>query len=245
MVIGRSPEETYWEFFRADRTRDAKAWAAVMRYPHVRVAAPGRIEYFRTEEEFVAVTDWAERTATGWVRTEGIEPQVFQSTRDKVHVAGGWVRYSAENKPILSNRVVYALTRGTSVWGVQARFACGASTTWQEAPDEEPANKVKRFLELLIDGELNTCAAMVRFPFIFVGTGSVQGFRNESSLISSLPSLSSTLGEMAEIRTIQNGLQGANIAVSFLSDAVHTKRAVFLVERGEETHRIASLSTID
>ena len=244
MVVRRSPEETYWEFFRADRAKDASAWAAVMSYPHVRVAAPGRIEYFRTEEEFVASADWTQRETTGWVRTEGIDPKVFQSGSDKVHLAGGWVRYNAEDEPILSNRVVYVLTRVRGGWGVQARFACGANQTWQNAADEKPANEVKRFLQRLREGDVEACARSIRYPFIVVGRGTVKQFVSETSFLDSLQQLSLGSGDINDITSIQNGQRGANVAVSLTAGDDQLNQAVFLIIRNDEDHRLAAISIV-
>ena len=244
MVIGRSPEETYWEFFRADRSKDAKAWAAVMNYPHVRVAGPSRIEYFRTEEEFVASTDWSQREKTGWVRTEGIEPQVIQSARDKVHLAGGWIRYNAENEPILSNRVVYVLTRVQGLWGVQARFACGATATWKTVKDRDPGNLIKRFLLRLRDGVEGACAQLCRYPFIVVGTANVRRFESETLLIKSLPQLNLTSNEIDEIKSVQCGQQGANVAVSFTTHDGRSGSVVCLTASKDRDHRLAAISLI-
>ncbi len=244
MVIGRTPEATYWEFFRADRAKDARAWAAVMSYPHVRVAAPGRVEHFETAEEFAAAATWTQREATGWVRTEGIEPRAIQSAPEKMHLVGGWVRYDAEDQPILSNRVVYVLTKPQNAWGVQARFACGASARWEDTEDQEPMNVVKRFLQLLKGGNATACAALLRYPFIFVGTDSVQTLETEDLLTRSLLKFDLTPHEIGEITVIQNGSQGANIAVSYDSTSRCLVRGVFLIEKKDATCRIAAASFV-
>ena len=66
-----TPEEAYFEFFRADSAKDAEAWAAVMSYPHVRVSATGRSPYYETPEDYAARASWTAREATGWVRSRG------------------------------------------------------------------------------------------------------------------------------------------------------------------------------
>ncbi|MCY3859529.1 MAG: hypothetical protein OXG25_11550 [Gammaproteobacteria bacterium] len=244
MVIGRSPEETYWEFFRADRAKDAKAWAAVMNFPHVRVAAPGRIEYFRTEEEFVAATDWTERIATGWVRTEGIEPRVIQFARYKVHLAGGWVRYNAENEPILANRVVYVLTRVKDSWCVQARLACGATATWKQVADEGSGNFVTHFLELFGHGEVEACASLIRYPFVVVGKGTVCRFESKTSFIQTLSQLHMSPIEIDDIALVQNGQKGANFGVSFATDDGRSDHAICLIDKRHEDYRLTAISLI-
>lgn len=244
MVIGRSPEATYWEFFRADRAQDANAWAAVMSYPHIRVAAPGRVEFFQTAEEYAAAASWSERVATGWVRTEGIKPECFQTSADKLHLAGGWVRYDAADQPILSNRVVYVLTRLDDTWGVQARFACGAAKTWQDNADGESGSAVKRFLQQLNEGDVHGSASALRYPFIVVKQGVVQRFESVTSYIAKLPDLNMTRYENLDVAVVQNGPSGANIAVSMSTNAGPTNQLVFLIDKRDSTHLIASVSII-
>ena len=215
-----------------------------MSYPHVRVAAPGRIEYFRSAEEFIASADWTQREATGWIRTEGIEPRVIQTARKKLHLAGGWTRYDVNDQPILSNRVVYVLTKQYDGWGIQARFACGATASWQEAADAEPVNVVKRFLHLLKDGEISTTVRLVGYPFIVVGMSTVRRYESEASLASSLPRLIRTPVEISDVSLIQNGSQGANVCGSFGIDADMPHDAVFLIARKDADYRLAALSLL-
>ena len=69
-----TPEDAYFGFFEADAAQDGDAWAAVMRYPHARVAASGEVLYFETARDYADDADWSSRVATGWVRTRGREP---------------------------------------------------------------------------------------------------------------------------------------------------------------------------
>lgn len=213
-----------------------------MSYPHVRVAAPGRIEYFETASEFANAQSWTEREATGWVRTEGIEPEVIHASPKKSHLVGGWVRYDAEDQPILTNRVVYILTKAQSAWGVQARFACGATEIWEDDEGRESASVVKRFLKLLEDRNARVCAALVRYPFVLVGMNTVHRFETESSFSDSLRSLNLTALKLDDVSVTQIGEHGANIAVSFQFDAANSGRAVFLIDKRNSQHRIASVS---
>ena len=215
-----------------------------MSYPHVRVAATGRVEFFQSAEEFAAAASWTEREATGWVRTEGISPKTIQTTHDKIHLAGGWVRYNAENQAILSNRVVYVLTKLQDTWGVQARFACGASDVWQDVADEETRNVVRGFLQRLKAGDVIACTRLVRYPFIVVEMGTVHRFKDEASFGRTLPILNLTPAEISDVSVVQNGKRGANIAVSFHSKTRYENNAIFLADRREGTYRIASVSTI-
>ena len=112
-----TPEDAYYGFFEADRAKDAAAWAGVMRYPHVRVAAAGGTDYFETSRDYADAADWTEREATGWVRTRGRQPTRLHESSDRVHLVGGWTRYNAADAPILWNRVTYIVTRPAGLHG--------------------------------------------------------------------------------------------------------------------------------
>lgn len=123
-----TPEAAYFGFFEADRAKNADAWAAVMSYPHVRVAATGTTDYFGTSRDYADAADWTSREATGWVRTVGREPVRLHESPDRVHLLGGWTRYNAKDEPILWNRVTYIVTRPGSR-GVSRRASQLAHTT--------------------------------------------------------------------------------------------------------------------
>ena len=161
-----TPEDAYFGFFEADAAQDGDAWAAVMSYPHVRVAASGDVLYFETARDYADDADWSSRVATGWVRTRGLEPMRLHESSDRVLLLGGWTRFNADDEPILWNRVTYILTKpgglhgGTppatgecpncltrqrsgkappaeGSWGIQARFALG---TYDGSDDEVRTN---------------------------------------------------------------------------------------------------------
>ena len=117
-----NPEDAYWAFFEAFNAKDRDGWADVMSYPHTRVSARGSVRYYQTPRDYAEGASWEAIEATGWVRTRGIEPVRLHESADKVHLAAGWIRYDAEDEPILSNRVTYILTRVEGSWGIQARF---------------------------------------------------------------------------------------------------------------------------
>ena len=100
-----APEDAYFEFFRADAAQDAEAWAAVMSYPHTRVSATGQSPYYNTPEDYAARASWKDRVATGWVRSVGVDPVRIHESADKVHLAGGWTRYNAQDEPSMRVRM--------------------------------------------------------------------------------------------------------------------------------------------
>lgn len=134
----KSPEAAYWAFFERFNAQDPDGWAGVMSYPHVRVSAgmpgskcgrffhprttariyPDHADYASTAESM----GWQRFISTGWVRTQGLDPVRIHASEDVVLLAGGWTRRRADDSPIVSNRVLYTLTRLDGGWGIQARF---------------------------------------------------------------------------------------------------------------------------
>lgn len=84
------------------------------------------------------------------------------------------MRYNAADEPLLSNRVVYVLTRIQESWGAQARLACGAKSRWEDAEDQGVGETVLRFLRLLRIGDIGTFAGIVKILFVLVGLDAVK-----------------------------------------------------------------------
>ena len=236
-----TPETTYREFFRADRAKDPHAWAAVNSYPHVRVA-PGGIEYFETARDYASQASWTEREATGWVRTGGIGPERLHTSPDRVHLAGGWTRYNADDEPILSNRVVYVLTRIDRSWGIQARFACGAGPVWQSTDDAGPGDVVKAYLAALLAGDLSHAARFARYPLVRVGVGRVHQYESDVSFTGALGATPTGAYSTLEERIVHSGKSGATVAVVSRSPSGSITNSLFLVARHEARWRIAAMS---
>lgn len=237
-----TPEQVYREFFRADSAQDAQAWADVMSYPHVRVSGDGRVHYFETAADYAASASWTEREATGWVRSEGIEPERVHASADMVHLAGGWIRYNADGDPILENRVVYLLTRLDGSWGIQARFACGATPAWRGVDDPEPEHTVRRYCAALQEADHDRCARLVRFPLTLVGVGTVRRLEDAEALGRAFGTLAG--GGPSAVRAVANGSAGATVAATSASDPGARVHTLFLVAKHAGSCRIVALSTL-
>lgn len=242
-----APEDAYREFFRADSAKDAKAWAAVMSYPHVRVSATAPPAYYETAQEYAARASWAKREATGWVRSVGVDPVRVHpapgvESGDKVHLAGGWTRYNAQDEPILRNRVTYVLTRVDGSWGIQARFGTD-SFAEGETYDATPAtDAVRDHLQAVADGDFRTGAALCRYPFTDVGIGRVDTHRTADDLEAALAlDRGVTLSEVA---AAQSGSTGVVVAARWTRSGGGEARAVFVVGRADDAWRIAGRSVI-
>ena len=215
-----------------------------MYYPHVRVAAPGRVEYFETAQEYAADANWTEREETGWVRTEGIDPEIIHQCDDTVHLAGGWIRLNADGESILENRVVYVLVRSDNEWGVQARFACGSSKIWHELSDEHAMTfTCDRLLRVGIDDRINFKDCF-RLPVVVVNARSVERWNAVATLQRTLAASLGEASTIQAIRLIHNGHRGANVAVSLRSQSGDTRHVMFLIAKHGPECRLAAMSLI-
>ena len=239
-----SPEDTYWEFFRADRAKDAERWADVMSYPHVRVAAPTGSAYFETPETYAANASWQAREATGWVLSRGVEPVRVHESADKVHLAGGWTRYNIDDDPILSNRVTYVLTRLDGRWGIQARFGVDS---FDESEHYETAaaavDVVERFHSALGSGDFEPCARLCDYPLTEVGIGEVNQFEDAATARERFAAMTDR-NQATEIRAFQAGSLGVVVSVTAGGQTNQTVNSVFLVGKRAEQWLIAGISAI-
>lgn len=240
-----SPEDTYWEFFRADRAKDAERWAAVMSYPHVRVAAPTGTAYFETPEAYASNASWEAREATGWVLSRGAEPVRLHESADKVHLAGGWTRYNIDDEPILSNRVTYVLTRLNGRWGIQARFGVDSFDENESYDTAATAavSVVERFHAALANGEFEACASLCSYPLTEIGIGQVEQFKDAAAARERFAAMTDR-SEASEVHAAQMGSRGVVVSVTASGETGRTVNSVFLVGNREEQWRIAGVSAI-
>ena len=241
-----TPEDAYFGFFEADRAKDAAAWAGVMRYPHVRVAAAGRTDYFETSKDYAAAADWTERVATGWVRTVGRQPVRLHASDDRVHLVGGWTRYNARDEPILRNRVTYIATRPAGSWGIQARFAVGAydgrdDREVAEAAAESAVGQVRRYYDALDRNDGRACAELCRFPMIAVGVGEVARIGDGEQLARRVGREAVRIRNLT-VSAAQSGADGAIVALTAEYASGPGERSVLVVGREADAWRIAGFS---
>ena len=243
-----TPEEAYFGFFEADASQNGDAWAAVMSYPHVRVAASGPTVYFVDARDYADAADWTSRVATGWVRTRGREPVRLHESAERVHLVGGWTRLNASDEPILHNRVTYILTRPGSSWGIQARFALGA----HDGGDDETASRsaaeaatelVRRFYDGLAAGDAHACAGLCRYPLIDVGVGDARRFEDTAELALDLDGRRTAYGDVT-VRAAQAGPDGVLVEVLADHSPSGGEETVLVVGRWSDAWRIGGISRI-
>lgn len=240
-----TPEDAYFGFFRADSAKNAPAWAACMSYPHVRVSARGRVVYYDTPEQYAADADWTPREATGWVRSEGIEPTRLHESADKVHLLGGWTRFNAQNEQILHNRVTYIVTKIDDSWGIQARFGVDSFTGELEADSAAKAESVvNQFISSMAEANYAASAQMCREPLTIVGVGSVECITGEREKAAVIEASSSKNEVSRDVKAIESGSHGAIVEVAVKYADSPSKIGIAIVGKQEEQWQIAGLSRV-
>ena len=235
-----APEDAYFGFFRADSAKNAPGWAAVMSYPHTRVSATGNRPYYPTPEDYAARASWTAREATGWVRSVGVEPVRIHESERKVHLAGGWTRYNADDQPILTNRVTYILTRPDDSWGIQARFGVDSYTgNVNEDAAAAAIEVVGQYLAALASNDHAACADLSSYPFTQVGVGEVHRVGNGDELRDLLAKEPRRVGN-PELSAVQSGTDGVVVASTVAHENAR-EHAVFIVAK-EGGWRIAGAS---
>lgn len=176
----------YWAFFENFNAKDPVGWAGAMSYPHVRVSAtqqPKRDDgpsprtasgVYPTADDYAAMArdaGWGRFEATGWVRTQGITPRVVASSQHKVHLAGGWTRHRADDSEIITNRVLYVLSRMDEGWGIQARFGIDGYAKGADRSDQSKAAlaALGQLMTTLEAGDVEPWLNCFHYPLSLVG----------------------------------------------------------------------------
>lgn len=171
--------DAYWRFFETFNTRDAYAFSSAMSYPHVRVSWAREPVILADQEAHALSVGWDAFIRSGWDHTVGTEPEIIGYSNEKAHIAGGWTRFTASDKPILTNKVCYIATCVEQRWGIQSRFGTDPGNNGGEQTPRESQSAlelVRSFLQTLE----NTDASIERFisdGFLVIGVGAVRKVR--------------------------------------------------------------------
>ena len=208
----KTPLDAYWNFFESFNSRDPHRFSAALHYPHLRVSWRQDARVVADAEAHALAQSWNEIKASGWERSIGAEPHVIQSSEDKFHIAGGWTRVDKDNHPILSNRVVYIVTRIDGYWGIQSRFGTDPGGTNE---DVETDNAIMRTIGWMYahitqnkEDALRACSA----PYFEIEVGGIRKVANIDQL---------TLRNLSEpkIERVQNGPGSVTYKVYSQADA--------------------------
>ena len=257
-----TPTAAYWAFFENFNAKDPAGWAGAMSYPHVRVSAaqpptPSRPNSPRTASGLYPTADdyasmaeragWERFENTGWVRTQGITPRLIHASPDKAHLAGGWTRHRSDDSEIITNRVLYVLTRTDDGWGIQARFGIDgwSRDNPRQAESEAALAALGRLMTTLEAGDVEPWLDCFHYPLTLVGAP------GEVSTMNDADSMRAAYGDWASqalpihytAAVIAAGQNGVTLSQSIArgEDAFHQS---FLVAQRQGQWKILAVSAI-
>ena len=181
----------------------------------------------------------------GWVRTQGIEPVRIHESEAKVHLAGGWTRYTSSDEPILANRVTYILTRIDGGWGIQARFGLDSYVPGEDFSGAEQAATavIDDAAKAVASGDREAYARALHLPLVVVDVGSVERVESPPDDIFAMLTPPAGSGLIANVEVIQAGRAGANLAIELRGPDTR-RRGVALVADRDGRWAIQALSML-
>ena len=221
-------EAAYARFFTAFNSQDPGQWAAALHYPHVRVAAIGEPSVIERAADLAAAMRWDRVRDTGWVRSVGAPPTLLHRGGDRAHVLGGWTRYDANGKTILTNQVAYVITRIADEWGIQARFGIDGP------PDDSHAARavalIEDFFDALNDHDWVACTNLMNFPTVLTDVGMARVWRSAEECAKALDQGPWHFLSEQRATAVQSGPKAVNVALKVALDGGdETQNALFLV----------------
>jgi hypothetical protein len=222
-------------------SRDPVRWATSLGFPHVR-PGPGAFELFKTPEQYAASVNFAQTLATGWHHSEWTTRRVLQIGVNKVHVAGSWLRYTADGNQ-------------GGRWGVQSRFAAGptgldATASAKNAADARAA--VDAYFRAWNSHDLNALAASLHYPFVRMGDDALEVWHSAAEFTAGSEAgrqrtWYQTRLDRAEV--VQASATGVNMAITYSrvgrdGQVFSNYDAVLLVVRRDNAWRVQAVSTM-
>jgi hypothetical protein len=241
-AIGSDALDRFIETFNS---RDPRAWAASLSYPHVRVSPHPRTATFSpTEPGYANAVSYEAPDAMGWHHSAWDEKHVLAVSPTKIHASAQWCRYDAAGERILPNSVSYVITKVDERWGIQARFGVDSRPPEHASAVAEQATSVWRaWWRSLATGQLDDLEARSQFPFHVVETGAVHQPASGAELVRRIADASVSM-EVTETTPLQVGERGVNIGVSLTGGGGRTHHGLFLVTVHDATSRVAAASLL-
>ena len=235
-------------------SRDPERWATSLNFPHVR-PGPGAFELFKTPAQYAASVNFAQTLATGWHHSEWTTRRVLQVGSDKVHVAGSWLRYTADGKEMVGTNVTYVITDQGGKWGVLSRFAAGPTgldAAATAANGTAARQTIEAYLRAWNSHDPNALAAAMHFPFVRIGDGALEVWNTAADFLAgSEPGRQRTWYEtrIDQADLAQVSANGVNVAATYSrldrqGRLLSKSEAVILVVRRNDVWRVQALSTM-
>lgn len=174
--MSESAIHAYWRFFETFNTRDAYAFSSAMSYPHVRVSWAREPIVLADQEAHALSVGWDAFIRSGWDHTVGNEPEVIGRSDSKVHIAGGWTRFTATDEPILANKVCYIATCVEGRWGIQSRFGTDPGNNSRDQTERaqfEAQECATQFLRAL-DKDMGSISRYTAEEYFVISVGGVR-----------------------------------------------------------------------
>jgi len=222
----------YHRFFEGWNSRKPELWAGALHFPHVRVSAHGPVAVVPTMEAHVAAMSWTPVEATGWDHSTEHEPRVIHEGEERVHIAGGWTRYTKDNEPIVSSYVSYVITRIGDSWGIQSRFGVdpGAAGLTDEHV-EDAQNVVRAYLNARNERRFVAAAGWLNYPAVQVHPASVISWKSADDHATWLEANAPRETRLAAAESVQAGPDAVNLALTIVEDGVERRRLVLVTLR--------------
>jgi hypothetical protein len=231
-------------FITTWNSRDPVAWAASLKFPHVRPSPFGEILVAKDSDEYVSRVDFDRVVATGWDHSEWDYRQVFQVSPSKIHVVGQWSRFNADGEKILTNPVVYVVTHVDGAWGIQSRFGADFAGDEDTTSMESRAFKLIELFAIHANNRNRDAAASVlNFPHFLIGNGEVTETTGAEDF--SLPEGTIKLDSMLALQT---GRRSCNVGVDVTFEreqGVQSLQGVINVTEREDHLGIQAWSFLD
>jgi len=201
-------------------SRNPLLWASSLHFPHVR-PGPGAFELSRTPEEYAAGVNYQQTLSTGWHHSEWVSREVLHVGLHKVHVSGAWQRYTADDRPLVGSLITYIVTNQSGRWGVQSRFAAGASGLDAQGAARNAAaglDAVRAYFLVWNSHDPKALGAAVHFPHVRIADGQVDVWNSvEDFLAGSEPGRQYTWYQtrLDQLKVVQTSLNGVNVTAQF------------------------------
>jgi len=247
--------DAYWRFFEGTNSRDSQKFTETLNFPHVRVSARGWAGVVPDARTHARNNSFEGLLAMGWDHTAGVEPEILHVAPNKVHLVGGWTRYTKDDQPIISNRVTYIATDVDGHWGMQSRYGIDQHL---DGPTPDPTASGERgdtgfganarnaeniVAEALASAGTDNaaCSGHFHYPYLVIHPGRVQTFTDAAHLRCRLPERPVHL---RCTRTLQAGPTGATVAFEAKRSG-RSLSGIYLVRIEGDDWRIKSGSFIE
>jgi len=235
-------------------SRNPTVWATSLHFPHVRPGA-GPFEMSRTPEEYALGINFEQTLKTGWHHSEWVSREILQVGADKVHASGAWQRYTEDGRTLAGSVITYIVTRHNGRWGIQARFAAGATGFDPSAAPrngEAALGAVGAFMQAWNAHDPKALAGTLHYPQVRISDGQVEIWRSaEEFLAGPEPGRQRTWYQtrIDQSTIVQATATGVNVTVRFSRLArdgrvLSKDEGVFLVVLRDGNWKLQARSTM-